>query len=143
MSLSGGILQSSYDTFFVDDAHTLGRNLESDPHSLFGDIELLGLEVGGESALGVDAGVGNVIARNHMLAGNFTNLRHDIILLIISFFDDSNCVFLSRNEVQKYNLFYYWQNVLASAIPIFDYFNKLQIDTHIQSTPYTKTKNSI
>ena len=73
MSLSGGVLEGSEDAFLVDDAHAFGRYLEGDPHILFGDVELLGLEVGCEGALSVDARVGYVVAGDDVLAGDFTN----------------------------------------------------------------------
>ena len=74
MALSGCIVKSGEDAFLVDDTHTLGTHFEGNPHTFFGDVEFLGLEVGGEGTFGVDAGVGDVVATNHFLTGNFTNL---------------------------------------------------------------------
>ena len=74
MTLGGSVVKGGEDAFLVDDAHTLGTHFEGNPHALFGDVELLGLEVGGEGTFGVDAGVGHVIATDHFLTGNFTNL---------------------------------------------------------------------
>ena len=107
VSLSLGISKSSDNALLVDDAHTLSRDLEGDPHILFGDIEFLGLEVGGKGTLGVDAGVRNVVANNHFLTSNFTNFRHDDIFL------DDYCLKLSvfkavsfqRKRVQKSHFF--------------------------------------
>ena len=74
MTLGGSVVKGGDDAFLVDDAHTLGTHFKGNPHALFGDVELLGLEVGGEGTFGVDAGVGHVIATDHFLTGNFTNL---------------------------------------------------------------------
>ena len=74
MSLGGSVVKGGEDAFLVDDAHTFGAHLEGNPHVLFGDVELLGVEVGGEGTFGVDTGVGDIIATNHFLTGNFTNL---------------------------------------------------------------------
>ncbi len=74
MTLGGSVVKGGEDAFLVDDAHTLGTHFKGNPHALFGNVELLGLEVGRESALGVDAGVRNIVSADDMLAGNFTNL---------------------------------------------------------------------
>lgn len=74
MSLCGCIVQGGDDAFLVDDTHAFGRHLQGNPHVLFGDVEFLGLQVGGEGALGVDARVGHVVSNDYFLAGDFTFL---------------------------------------------------------------------
>ena len=74
MSLSGSIFQGSHYAFLVDYTHTLCRDLECNPHILFGDIELLGLEVGSKRAFRMDTRMRDIIATYHFLACNFTNL---------------------------------------------------------------------
>ncbi len=74
MSFCGSVLDSGEYTLLVDDTHTFGRNLHSYPHILFGNVELLGLQVRSEFSLGMDTRVGNVVSSNHVLSGNFTNL---------------------------------------------------------------------
>ena len=74
MALCCSVLKGGKDAFLVDDAHALGTHFKGDPHILFGDVEFLGLEVGGEGTFGVDTGVGNVVATDHFFTSNFTNL---------------------------------------------------------------------
>jgi len=55
VTLCGCIFDGSKDAFLVDDAHTLGTDLQRNPHILFVDVEFFGLQVGGEGTFGVDA----------------------------------------------------------------------------------------
>ena len=83
VSLGGSVVEGGDDTLLVDDAHAFGRDLQGDPHVLFGDVELLGLQVGAEGTFGVDARVLHVVAHDHFLSGDFTFLRHCSILFIV------------------------------------------------------------
>jgi hypothetical protein len=83
VTLSSCIVQSGKDAFLIDDTHAFGTDFQSNPHILFGNVELLGLQVGGEGAFGVDAGVRNVVAHDHFLTGNFTFFRHCSIIFIV------------------------------------------------------------
>ena len=74
MALGGGIVEGGDDALLVDDAHAFGRNLQRDPHILFGNVEFLGLQVGGEGAFGVDTRVRHIVAHDYFLAGDFTLL---------------------------------------------------------------------
>ena len=74
MSFGGSVLDGIEDTLLVDDAHTLGRNFQRDPHILFGNVELLGLQVGHKFSFGMDTRVGNVVSADDVLSCNFTNL---------------------------------------------------------------------
>ena len=74
VTLGGSIVEGGKDAFLVDDAHAFGTDFKGNPHAFFGDVELLGLEVGGEGTFGVNAGVGHIVTTNHFLSGNFTNL---------------------------------------------------------------------
>ena len=74
VSLGGGIVEGGYDALLVDDAHAFGRNFQRDPHILFGNVELLGLQVGSKGAFGVDAGVRHVVAHDDFLTCDFAFL---------------------------------------------------------------------
>ena len=74
MSLGGSVVKGGEDAFLIDDAHAFGTHFEGNPHALFGNVELFGMEVGGEGAFGVNAGVGNVITTDHSFTSNFANL---------------------------------------------------------------------
>ena len=74
MSFGGSVLDGCENALLVDNAHTLGRDLHGNPHVLLGNVELLGLQVGSKGSLGMDAGMGHVVARYHFLTGDFTLL---------------------------------------------------------------------
>lgn len=98
MALGGGIVKGSNNAFLVDDTHTFGRDFQGNPHILFGNVEFLGLQVGGKGAFSVDARVRYVVAHDHFLSGDFTFLRHCSILFIVfiryvgaSLFGENGC----------------------------------------------------
>ena len=74
MTLGGSIVEGGKNAFLVDDAHAFSTHFEGNPHILFGNVELFGMEVWGEGAFGENAGVGNVITTDHSFTSNFANL---------------------------------------------------------------------
>ncbi len=122
MSLGGSVVEGGDDALLVDDAHAFGRDLQGDPHVLFGDVELLGLQVGAEGTFGVDARVRHVVAHDHFLSGDFTFLRHCSILFIVLMRYFGVPLFW-RKRLQKYYLFPTWQNVSSLISGFLNLFN--------------------
>jgi len=70
------LLDVSVNTKLVDGAHGGSRNAQGDKLTRFGHEELLLLNVGHKTTLRLPVGVGNVVAADRLLTGEFTNFRH-------------------------------------------------------------------
>jgi hypothetical protein len=108
--------QAGLDPFLVNRADRFSGNFQADPLIFFGDIEPFRLQVGQESPEGLDVRVGDFMAFNGLLSGNFTNSCHDIQIILSSFqkwsakdgifFEMCKCfliaVFFSATKAQKH-----------------------------------------
>lgn len=72
-----GIQQAGHNALLVDILDALGRNTQGNPSVFFGNIKLLGLQIGIELATGLDVGMRNAVSANHLFSCYFTNFRHD------------------------------------------------------------------
>ena len=83
VALGNSRSKGAVEAYLVDETKAGSRNLKRNPAVLLYIVELLGEEVGIESALGTTLRVRNIVANHGFLTGDLTDLRHIAMFLLL------------------------------------------------------------